>query len=165
MTGDIIRSVWTYAVDGEHQGTYTEQYARGMYETLRDMGNTSVQLIRMDHVETSFAATGRNWDVRTTVVAGPLAGPAGRSAGELAAVAADRAAVAAGEDGTQTPYRTDAAALILDLFRHAQQDGKMVRVATALDRLTTAEPHRVHRLLTSLKRGRTLDVSEALLDY
>jgi hypothetical protein len=69
QTPTLIRTVWTYKVNGEVMGTYTEDYARGMYETLASLNpNTRVQLVRFDHYATDFATTGRNWDSVPTVV-------------------------------------------------------------------------------------------------
>ena len=69
MTANIIRSVWTYAVNGEAMGTYTKYYVYGMYATLAMIhSNTRVQVVRIDHVATDFATTGRNWDSVLTVV-------------------------------------------------------------------------------------------------
>lgn len=166
--GNIIRSVWTYAVDGRHMGTYTEAYARGMFQTLTDLGNTNVQLIRMDHVATSFAKTGRNWDVVKVVVAGPVDEEPKRSAGELAAVAASRATVLADPNAvtaSATPYYNDAVYLLVELFCMAQRQGRLVAVNAAFHKLADADAYRVHKLLVSLKRGRQLDVLEALLAY
>ncbi len=164
----IIRSVWTYAVDGRHQGTYTEEYSRGMYELLASKGNTTVQLIRMDHVATSFAQTGRNWDIVTVVVAGPVDDEPKRSTGELAAVAAELAAQLNdpyAETVTATSYYNDAAYLLVELFCAAQRQDKLLAVNAAFHRLAKDDAYRVHKLLVSLKRGRQLDVLEALLAY
>lgn len=149
-------------------GTYTEQYARGMYETLTGLGSTNVQLIRMDHVATSFAKTGRNWDIVKVVVAGPVDDEPTRSAGELAAVAASKATVLADPNAvtaSATPYYNDASYLLVELFCMAQRQGKLVQVNGAFHKLADAEPYRVHKLLISLKRGRQLDVLDALLTY
>ncbi|TVL89721.1 hypothetical protein [Streptomyces sp. SAJ15] len=65
-----IRTVWTYKVNGEVMGTYTEDYARGMYETLAELHPTTrVQLVRFDHYASDFATTGKNWTSVPTVVA------------------------------------------------------------------------------------------------
>jgi hypothetical protein len=64
-----IRTVWTYKVNGEVMGTYTEDYARGAYETLASLHPASrVQLVRFDHYASDFAATGKNWTSVPTVV-------------------------------------------------------------------------------------------------
>ena len=47
--GDVIRTVWTYTVDGEQMGTFEESYAREMFRTLFAQGS-DVKLIRIDHV-------------------------------------------------------------------------------------------------------------------
>jgi hypothetical protein len=139
-----------------------------MYELLSSNGNTTAQLIRMDHVSASFARTGRNWDVVTTVVAGPVADEPKRSAGELAAVAASLATTLSDPNAvtaSATPYYQDAAYLLLDLFSAAQRQGKLVAVNAAFHRLAGDDAYRVHKLLVSLKRGRQLAVLEALLAY
>jgi len=65
-----IRTVWTYKVNGEAMGTYTEDYARGMYNTLASLSPTSrMQLMRFDHYASDFATTGKNWTSVPTVVA------------------------------------------------------------------------------------------------
>lgn len=167
-TGSIIRTVWTYAVNGRHQGAYTEEYARSVYELLASKGNKTAQLIRMDHVATSFAETGRNWDVVTTVVAGPVDDEPKRSAGELAAVAASRATALADPNGvtaSATPYYNDAVYLLVELFVTAQRQGKLVAVNSAFHKLADNDAYRVHKLLVSLKRGRLLAVLDALMVY
>ncbi|MFM9635958.1 hypothetical protein [Streptomyces turgidiscabies] len=64
-----IRTVWTYKVNGQAMGTYTEDYARGMYDTLADLSPSSrVQLVRFDHYASDFATTGKNWTSAPTVV-------------------------------------------------------------------------------------------------
>jgi rubrerythrin len=64
-----IRTVWTYKVNGEQMGTYTEDYARGMYNTLANLSPSSrVQLVRFDHYASDFATTGKNWTSIPTVV-------------------------------------------------------------------------------------------------
>jgi hypothetical protein len=64
-----IRTVWTYKVNGEQMGTYTEDYARGMYNTLANLSPASrVQLVRFDHYASDFATTGKNWTSVPTVV-------------------------------------------------------------------------------------------------
>lgn len=65
-----IRTVWTYKVNGEAMGTYTEDYARSMYDTLASLSpSCRVQLVRFDHYASDFAATGKNWTSVPTVVA------------------------------------------------------------------------------------------------
>lgn len=65
-----IRTVWTYKVNGEAMGTYTEDYARSMYDSLASLSPSSrVQLVRFDHYASDFAATGKNWTSAPTVVA------------------------------------------------------------------------------------------------
>jgi hypothetical protein len=72
MTGQPtapIRTVWTYKVNGEAMGTYTEDYARSMYNTLASLHPASrVQLVRFDHYASDFATTGKNWTSVPTVV-------------------------------------------------------------------------------------------------
>jgi hypothetical protein len=64
-----IRTVWTYKVNGEVMGTYTEDYARRMYDTLASLHPAShVQLVRFDHYASDFATTGKNWTSVPTVV-------------------------------------------------------------------------------------------------
>lgn len=63
----IIRTVWAYTVNGEQKGTCTEDYARKAYQSLIELGQQNVQVIRMDHVASDFAKTGKNWTVSTTV--------------------------------------------------------------------------------------------------
>ena len=66
---ELIRSVWTYKVNGEVMGTYTEDYARRAYDTLARLHPTArVQLVRFDHYASDFAATGKNWTSVPTVV-------------------------------------------------------------------------------------------------
>lgn len=155
---NIIRTVWTYKVNGE-------QYAREAYQALADRG-ADVQLVRMDHVASDFAKTGRNWDVVTTVVAGGTEEEPARSAGELAAHAASVAAQLNdphAEAIRVTPYYCDAEYMLVELFCAAQRQGKLVKVNAAFHKLADSEPYRVHKLLISLKRGRQLDVMDALL--
>ncbi|MDJ0342228.1 hypothetical protein QMK19_03380 [Streptomyces sp. H10-C2] len=65
-----IRTVWTYRVNGVVMGTYAEDYARGMYETLAALHPASrVQFMRFDHYASDFATTGKNWTSVPTVVA------------------------------------------------------------------------------------------------
>lgn len=68
---ELIRSVWTYKVNGQVMGTYgdNEAYCRGMYDTLTELSPaTRVQLVRLDHYASDFATTGKNWTSVPTVV-------------------------------------------------------------------------------------------------
>ena len=159
---NIIRTVWTYRVNGQQMGTYSEDYARGMFETLAAEG-ASVELVAVDHVAADFAATGRNWTNRTRVVATTVARPA-----ELAVKAAELATAAAEWDGVfpgRTHYYHDAYALLSNLFQTALEQGSLSAASAAYNRLVGTEGHRVHRLLTNLKRGRVQFVLDGLLAY
>ena len=64
-----IRTVWTYKVNGEQMGTYTEDYARDAYDTLVEIHPTvRIQAVRIDHIASDFATTGKNWTSVPTVV-------------------------------------------------------------------------------------------------
>lgn len=67
--------------------------------------------------------------------------------------------------GEPNPYRTEAAYLLLGMLGAAQARGELDAVVPSFYRLVDQEPHRVHRLLQSLKRDRTTDVIEALIAY
>lgn len=158
---NIIRSVWTYRVDGQQMGTYTEAYARQAYDTLKARG-ARVQLVRTDHVTTSFVKTGRNWDEVTTVVQDSH--PA-KSVGEHAAdaaLAAERLNNPYGESYGHSPYYNDAAMLLVDAFGAADRQGRLGDIVRGFYRLADADGYRVHKLLVSLKRGRQSDVLDAL---
>lgn len=155
---DIMRSVWTYTVNGNgFMGTYTEDYCRGMYEsTLRINPNAAVQVIRIDHVASDFATTGVHWTSTRTVV---LDSKPQRS---LADVIYDVATLVS-ESGTATvnsvAFRIDA------LFHLAQEQKCHSEVRWALIKLTEAEPERLPKLVESLALGRTQDVLNALRRY
>lgn len=161
--GDIIRSIWTYNVDGRDMGTYTEQYSREMYKLLAQQG-ANVRLVRIDHVAADFQLTGRNWDsVRNTIE-----GHAPKSLGELAAELAWTAYELADPYGSKhhtSPYYQDAAHLLLEALTAAKTEGRLGRVTRGFRALADREGHRVHRLLTSLKSGRQADVLDALMVY
>lgn len=161
--GDIIRSVWTYNVDGRDQGTYTETYARGMYETLAAHG-ANVRLVRIDHVAADFQLTGRNWDSVRNVVAGSAPKTPGELAAELAWSAYELADPYGSKSHT-SPYYQDAAHLLLEALTKAKQEGRLGRVTRGFRALADREGHRVHRLLLSLKQGRQNDVLDALMVY
>lgn len=67
--------------------------------------------------------------------------------------------------GEPNPYRTEAAYLLLMMLGAAQARGELDAVVSGFNRLADQEPHRVHRLLQSLKRDRTADVISALIAY
>ena len=161
-TGEIIRTVWTYRVNGEQMGTYDEVYARSMFETLAE-SSAVVELLAMDHVATDFATTGRNWTVVPRVVATTIKS-LGELAGEAATVAA-RLNDPYAEAVSFGPYFQDASWHLLEAFRQADEQGQLARVVGGYNKLATAEGHRVHRLLLSLKQGRTQDVLTALAAY
>lgn len=161
--GEIIRTVWTYRVDGRQMGTYTEAYAREAFQMMSDSGTVNAELVAFDHVASDYATTGRNWDVVTRIVATTM-----KSVGQLACEAAVKAAelndpyAPAVVPGT---YFNDASHLLLEAFTVAQGQGRLARVVAGFNRLAEDEGHRVHRLLISLKRGRTEDVLNALAEY
>lgn len=170
MTANIIGTSWTYTVNGQgHMGTYLEDYCRGMFNTLREINPTaSVQVIRLDRIASDFATTGVNWTVKRTVVLDSHPGE-DRTVAEMARDAAFLAEAAGDPNGEATgtsPYFNDAVALLDNLFRvtRERKGGRGLGVLVeAFDSLVKREPHRVHRLLISLKRGRTFDVMDALL--
>lgn len=163
MDREIIRTVWTYRVNGQQMGTCTEAYARDAFRSLAETGAVNVELVAFDHVATDFATTGRNWDVVTRIVDTTV-----KSVGQLAAEAA---AVAArlndpyAEMVTCGPYYNDAAYLLLNAFQTAEGQGMLARVTAGYNALSKAEGHRVHKLLISLKRGRVQDVLDGLATY
>lgn len=64
-----IRTVWTYKVNGEVMGTYNEAYVRDAYDTLTGINPAAhIQIVRLDHIPSDFATTGKNWTVVPTVV-------------------------------------------------------------------------------------------------
>jgi hypothetical protein len=83
----LIRTVWTYKVNGEVMGTYTEGYARSAYDTLANLNpNCRVQLVRFDHYASDFAATGKNWTSVPTVVEDTHPEPAPEAKKETTAI-------------------------------------------------------------------------------
>lgn len=160
---EIIRTVWTYRVNGQQMGTYTEAYARDAFRSLAESGAVNVELVAFDHVASDFATTGRNWTVTTRIVETTL-----KSVGELACEAAVTAAHLADPYASvviQSPYFNDASHHLLHAFTVADGQGRLAHVLAGFNRLAKAEGHRVHRLLISLKRGRTEDVLNALAEY
>ena len=172
MDAVIIGTSWTYTINGQgFMGTYEEDYCLGMYETTRRISPTAaVQVIRLDRVASDFATTGKNWTVKRTVVLDSHPTDT-RTVAEMArdaAFLAEQAGDPYGDPKGTSPYFNDAYALLDNLFRVARERhgarGLGVVVA-AFERLAQAEGDRVHRLLISLKRGRTFDVLDGLLAY
>lgn len=158
---NIIRSFWTYRVDGEQMGSYTEDYAQRAFDTLKAQC-ARVQLVRVDHVATSFAKTGRNWDVVTTVV---LDSHPAKSVGEIAADAAfiaEQLNDPYAEYHGRSAYYNDAAMLLVDAFGVADREGRLSDVVRGFNKLADMDGYRVHKMLVSLKRGRVMDVLNGL---
>lgn len=161
---EIIRTVWTYRIDGQQMGNYTEAYAQQAFDTIKAQG-ARVQLIRIDHLACSFAKTGRNWDVVTTVV---LDTHPAKSVGEHAADAAltaDRLNNPYTEHYGHSPYYNDAASLLVEAFGEADRQGRLDAVLAGFRKLADSDGYRVHKLLISLKRGRQADVLDALAAF
>lgn len=160
---EIIRTVWTYRVEGQQMGTYTEAYARDAFRSLAESGAVNAELVAFDHVASDFATTGRNWDVVTRVVDTTM-----KSVGQLACEAAVTAAHLNDPYASvviHSPYFNDASHQLLDLFTFAQGTAQLARVVAQFNTLAKFEGDRVHKLLISLKRGRRDDVMAALLAY
>lgn len=157
-------STWTYTVNGEAQGECTEQYARNRFSAAKLSGQIT-DLIRIDH----YRSDENGQRVHTTVESfGPddLATDLGERAYDMAVVADEAAHRYDTEwDGQAGPYRTDAAYLMLGMLGAAQRRGELAAVVRGFDRLASLEPHRLHRMLLSLKGDRTADVISALIAY
>lgn len=173
MTAKVLYSTWTYTVNGTRWGTYSEDYATRAFENLKADGQVT-ELIRVDHVASDFATTGLHAEAVSVVVAShgadevraDLAASIGERAYDMAVVADEAAHRYDTEwDGHGGPYRRDAAYLLLGMLGAAQARGELAAVVRGFYRLADQEPHRVHRLLLSLKQDRTADVVAALVDY
>ncbi|MBC9729279.1 hypothetical protein [Streptomyces sp. TRM68367] len=105
-TPDPIRSVWTYKVNGRVMGVYTEDYSRGMYESLtRDNPHTRVQLVRFDHYAADFATTGKNWTSVLTIVEDSHPEPAPEPAAEPAPEPAPEPALESTTEAAPGPWK------------------------------------------------------------
>ncbi len=159
----VIRTVWTYRVNGRQMGTCTEAYARDAFRSLAESGAVNVELVAFDHVASDFATTGRNWTVTTRILDTTV-----KSVGEMACEAAVTAAHLNDPYASvviQSPYFNDASHQLLNAFTMAEGQGRLARVVAGFNNLAKHEGHRVHRLLVSLKQGRTETVLDALAKY